>query len=217
MRENELKEWIGEFTARVKNAFGERIYFIGIQGSRARGEAGEESDIDMVVILNEFTYNDLIAYREAIADIPNRDKLCGFISGKEELINWDRADLFQFCHDTLPISGNLEEIKALISPLDISRAVHLGACNIYHSCVHNAIHEKSLQTLSEIIKSAYFLLMAKHYLESGEYISGKSRLKERLEGRDVEVLSAEEYIDLKETSALLMDWAADIIKSYGEN
>ena len=59
--------------------------------------------------------------------------------------------------------------------------------------------------------------MAKHYLESGENISGKRRLKERLEGRGVEDQSAEEYIDLKETSALLMDWAADIIKSYGEN
>lgn len=153
----EKEKWLKEFVEQVKEAFGIRITFIGIQGSYARGEATEKSDIDVVVILDKFSYEDVRHYDCAISGLPDRDKICGFISGKQELRNWDRADLFQLYYDTAPLYGNLGWMKELIRLEDVWRACHLGACNIYHMCVHNAIHEKSPDILRSLYKSAMFV------------------------------------------------------------
>ena len=48
-----ITPWMEEFTAAVRAAFGERVYCIGLQGSYVRGEAGPDSDIDVVVILDQ--------------------------------------------------------------------------------------------------------------------------------------------------------------------
>ena len=42
--------WTDRYMMALKDAFGDRIWFAGIQGSHGRGEATEDSDIDMVVI-----------------------------------------------------------------------------------------------------------------------------------------------------------------------
>ena len=71
-------------------------------------------------------------YDEIISKMPMREKICGFISGKKELENWDRSDLFQFYHDTIALYGSLNFIKNLITNKDISRAVRLGAVSYTH-------------------------------------------------------------------------------------
>ena len=86
--EFELNPWLEQFTAAVSRAFPDRVVCIGLQGSRGRGEAGPESDIDMVVILDRLEYGDLARYREAVAQLPHRELLCGFVSGREELLAW---------------------------------------------------------------------------------------------------------------------------------
>ena len=43
-------EWCAEFLRKLKEVFGEGLVFAGLQGSRGRGEATEESDIDLVVV-----------------------------------------------------------------------------------------------------------------------------------------------------------------------
>ena len=46
---------------RLMETFGDRIMFIGLQGSRARGEATENSDVDAVVILDRVSYEDVVS------------------------------------------------------------------------------------------------------------------------------------------------------------
>ena len=99
----DLQHWLDEYVSAVDAAFGARIEFIGLQGSYARGEQHEGSDIDVVLLLDELSVEDLKLYREAIANLPQRHLLCGFVGGIEELKAWDRADLFQFYHDTKAI------------------------------------------------------------------------------------------------------------------
>lgn len=211
-----MREWLKQFTAAVEGAFGERVRFIGLQGSYGRGEATEESDIDMVVVLDELTYSDLRRYDEAVSALPRRENLCGFVSGERELKNWDRGDLFQFYHDTTPLYGNLDWIKPLIGEADILRAMRLGACNLYHMCVHNAIHEKSPEILRSLLKSAVFVLQAKHYLETGQYVKTRSELRRKLAGDDLEVLcSALERDPRREFEGLseqLMNWSGGLIR-----
>ncbi|MBQ9996427.1 MAG: nucleotidyltransferase domain-containing protein, partial [Clostridia bacterium] len=56
------------YTAKITSVFGERVRFIGIQGSQARGEANENSDIDVVLLLDRLDYADIKAYDLAVSD-----------------------------------------------------------------------------------------------------------------------------------------------------
>ena len=88
--EQAMKLWLEQFTAAVRQTFGARVEAIGIQGSHGRGEAAEQSDIDVVVILDTLSYHDLKAYDDAISKLPRRSLICRFVSGRDELARWDR-------------------------------------------------------------------------------------------------------------------------------
>lgn len=51
----DLQRWLDEYVSAVDAAFGARIEFIGLQGSYARGEQHEGSDIDVVLLLDKLT------------------------------------------------------------------------------------------------------------------------------------------------------------------
>lgn len=99
------KAWMAQFCQAVKDEFGGRIVCIGLQGSRGRGEEREDSDIDMVVVLDRVELEDLDRYRRVVANLPCRELLCGFVSGKEELLAWEPGDLFQFYQRHSPCCG----------------------------------------------------------------------------------------------------------------
>ena len=105
----QIYNWLEKYVHEVVSTFGYRIWFIGVQGSYARGEATEESDIDVVLILDTLLPADLRIYRGMLNRLPYREKICGFISGREELENWSKADLFQFCQDRMPLIGRVDE------------------------------------------------------------------------------------------------------------
>ena len=52
MKVIDISGWINTFLETLTENFGERIWFVGLQGSYGRGEATESSDIDVVVILD---------------------------------------------------------------------------------------------------------------------------------------------------------------------
>ena len=171
----EINTWMNEFLSAIK-AFGDRVWFIGLQGSYGRGEATETSDIDVVVILDELSTADIKAYNDMLDTLPHRELICGFLSGKDELLNWEPSDLFQFCHDTTPIKGSLNELLTVIDEAAIDRAIKIGACNIYHGCVHNMLHEKSEDILQGLYKSASFVAQAIAFKQTGNYISHQKDL-----------------------------------------
>lgn len=47
--------------------------------------------------------------------LPNRNLVCGFIAGKDELLNGESSDLFRFYHDTIPILGSLDSLLEKIN------------------------------------------------------------------------------------------------------
>ena len=155
------------------------------------GEATDSSDIDAVVILNHATPGDLKAYSTMLDTLPNRKKVCGFISGWQELINWERSDLFQFYHDTKPVFGSIDFLLPLIGQEDIHRAVRIGACNIYHMCGHNMVHEKDTEILKALYKSAAFTIQAIYYDQTGTYIKQKAELISVLQSQEREILQAD--------------------------
>lgn len=169
---------------RLQTVFSNRIVCIGLQGSYRRGEETPTSDLDLVLILDVLQMEDLETYRTMIAESPLQSKLCGFVSGKAELLRWPRADLFQFYHDTQPLVGSLDWLQERIQPSDILEAVRVGAANLYHAVCHSYLFENREANLSELYKSPFFILQAKFYLETGEYIPSQQALLEQLSSND---------------------------------
>lgn len=214
----DIKLWMEHFIELLKKTFGERIYFVGLQGSYGRGEATESSDIDVVVILDKMTADDIKIYRDMIDSIPNRELICGFLSGKDELMNWEPSDLFQFYYDTTPIVGTLDELLTKIDNAAVDRAIKIGACNIYHGCVHNMLHKKSDDIVHGLYKSASFVIQAIVFKNTGKYIKHQSDLLKVVNNEEKEILN--DFIALKNgamveidtMSERLFNWVRKLIK-----
>ena len=172
----DVSNWMDTFLKTLQETFGDRVWFVGLQGSYGRGEATETSDIDVVVVLDELSVKDIAAYNRMLNTLSRRELICGFLSGKDELLNWDPADLFQFYYDTKPIQGNLDALLPLIDTSAVKRAIKTGACNIYHGCVHNMLYEKSEEILRGLYKSASFVIQAIAFQQTGTYISHQKDL-----------------------------------------
>ena len=172
----DITAWMQNFLQRLNKTFSDRVWFVGLQGSYGRGEATETSDIDVVVILDELSAMDILTYNAMLDTLSNRELICGFLSGKKEIMNWEPSDLFQFCYDTTPIKGSLDEVMAVIDESAVNRAIKIGACNIYHGCVHNMLHEKNEDILRGLYKSASFVVQAIAFKQTGNYISHQKEL-----------------------------------------
>jgi hypothetical protein len=215
----DINVWMNDFLQQLNDVFGSRIWFVGLQGSYARSEATENSDIDVVVILDTLSASDIKAYHDMLDTLPNRELICGFVSGKDEILNWETSDLFQFYHDTTPIKGSLDELLPPIDHIAIDRAIKIGACNIYHGCVHNMLHEKSEEILKGLYKSASFVVQAIIYKQTGNYIQHQSRLLQVAaidERRITETFlkyKNGENVDFNEASIMLFEWSQKRIKT----
>ena len=209
----EISSWMDKFVKKLEESFGNRIWFVGLQGSYGRGEATETSDIDVVVILDELTAKDIQIYNAILETLPNRELICGFVSGKKELLNWEPSDLFQFYHDTTPIKGSLDELLVPIDDDAIARAIKIGVCNIYHGCVHNMLHEKSDEILEGLYKAASFVVQAICFQETGCYIKSQKALLEKVSGEERSIvenflsLKNSDKVDFEEMSNTLFEWS----------
>lgn len=217
----EINTWMNEFLSTINEAFGDRVWFAGLQGSYGRGEATETSDIDVVVILDELSITDIHKYNAMLNTLPYRELICGFVSGKDEILNWESSDLFQFCNDTTPIKGSLEEVLAVVDESAVNRAIKNGACNIYHGCVHNMLHEKSEDILKGLYKSAAFVIQAITFKQTGKYIRSQSDLLQIALPEEQRIINTSTYlknggaIDFEKMSQELFVWSkAWIGKAY---
>jgi len=209
----ELSLWMENFVQALEENFGNRVWFVGLQGSYGRGEATETSDVDVVVILDELSAQDIQTYNTMLDTLPNRELICGFVSGKQELLHWEPSDLFQFYHDTTPIKGSLDEVLALLDGVAVDRAIKIGACNIYHGCVHNMLHEKSDEILKGLYKAASFVVQAICFKETGCYIKSQKALLEKVSGEERSIvetflsLKNDNKVDFEKMSNTLFAWS----------
>ena len=196
----DITVWMDNFVQVLSNTFGKRVWFVGLQGSYGRGEATETSDIDTVVILDALSPADIETYKAMLDTLSPRELLCGFLSGKEEILNWEPSDLFQFYCDTTPIKGSLEELLPLIGKEAVDKAIKTGVCNIYHGCVHNMLHEESEDILRSLYKAATFVVQAIYFRENGRYIRHQRDLLGAVSSDEQVIVKT--FLDLKSGKAV---------------
>ena len=211
----DITTWTHNFQQKLNETFGKRVWFVGLQGSYGRGEATETSDIDIVVILDELSATDIQTYQNMLDCMPHRELICGFLSGRKEIMAWEPSDLFQFIHDTKPIMGSLSEVMAVVDGSAVNRAIKIGACNIYHGCVHNMLHEKSEDILQSLYKSASFVVQAIAFQQTGSYISRQRDLLQVVTSNDQVIV--ETYIRLKNGGAIDFDLMSATLFAWSQN
>ena len=209
----DINVWMNTFIQKLNEVFANRVWFVGLQGSYGRGEATESSDIDVVVILDELSASDIQTYNDMLDTLPHRELICGFVSGKDEILNWEPSDLFQFYHDTTPTKGSLDDLLTLIDNTAIDRAIKTGAGNIYHGCVHNMLHEKSEEILKGLYKAASFVVQAIVFKQTGNYFKHQNQLlqvalpEERTIVESFLKYKNSEAVDFCEASRILFEWS----------
>ena len=209
-----IANWLDSFQVKLKEVFDNRVWFVGLQGSYGRGEATETSDIDIVVILDELSAMDIQSYNNMLDNLPHRELVCGFLSGKKEIMNWEPSDLFQFCNDTTPIKGSLDEVMAVIDESAVNRAIKIGACNIYHGCVHNMLHEKSEDILRGLYKSATFVVQAIAFKQTGNYISHQKELLQVVSSDERDIV--EIFLNLKNDGTADFDLMSETLFAWAK-
>ena len=220
----DINVWLDIIIKKLQKEFEQRLLFVGLQGSYNRGEATPNSDIDLVVILDNLSFEDLKRYHSIIDSMPDKDKSCGFISGREELQNWSKSDLFQFFYDTKSLIGNLQDLIQAPTIEDATQAVKISSENLYHTSVHSFIHSNNrAEDLKNLYKSTFFILQTKYFIETKKYIPTKMELSELLIGIDRDILNIcinknnineKTTIELENLYKMLIQWSSDNIKMF---
>ena len=210
----DITAWTKNFLQTLNETFSNRVWFVGLQGSYGRGEARDASDIDIVVILDQLSASDIQVYNAMLDSLPHRDLICGFLSGKNEILGWEPSDLFQFYYDTTPIKGSLDELLTVIDEIAVGRAIKIGACNIYHGCVHNMLHEKSDDILRGLYKSASFVVQAIVFQQTGKYIKHQKELLSVASSDEQTIVNT--FLDLKNGGAVDFSVASEALLAFAK-
>ncbi len=210
----DITTWLQNFLQTLSETFANRVWFVGLQGSYGRGEATETSDIDIVVILDELSAMDIQTYNNMLDTLSHRELICGFLSGKKEIMNWEPSDLFQFCYDTTPIRGSLDEVMGVIDESAVNRAIKIGTCNIFHGCVHNMLYEKNEDILRGLYKSASFVVQAIAFKQTGNYISHQEELLQVVSSDERDIVKI--FLNLKSGGTVDFDLMSEALFAWSK-
>lgn len=218
-----VDEYIKSLINLLKVTYQDRLLYVGLQGSYLRGEATENSDIDIMVVISDISVADLAKYREAISSLEDYDKSCGFICGIEELQNWNPLEICHLLHTTKDYYGTLTKLVPEYTQTDVRNFVKMSLGNLYHEICHRYIHapkEKSIAKLPYTYRSVFFILQNLHYFNSGVFVGTKRELREALSGKDRLVLETAISLsngtgfDFDEAFDLLFTWCKETMIKY---
>ena len=208
----DLDKYLADLILNCRSAFGERLLYMGLQGSWLRGEAHENSDIDIMVILDRFSVRDMDTYRDILEEIGFYDRSCGFTCGKDEMKRWNPLEVCQLRHTTKDLVGVLTDYLPPATREDEINYVNLSLGNLYHELCHRYIHadrDKNTAKFRGACKSVFFLIQNLLFLESGCFILRKTDLKEAAAEEDrivLELADLPDGYDFDQAFSSLFTW-----------
>ncbi len=221
----DCEAYLGYLTGHLKEKFSSRLVYIGLQGSYLRGEADENSDFDVMLVLDELTPADLDEYRAILQSGGYYDKSCGFVCGREDLAHWNPLELCHLLHTTKDVYGCLADLIPAYTTKDQRNFVRFSLGGLYHELCHRYIHAsrgRNIEALPDTYRGVFFILQNLYFLRTGTFVQTKSEMLETLTGDDREVMRlclelkhAETY-DFDAAYGLLFRWCQETIRSFME-
>lgn len=211
----QVENYTTELLECLKSIFGSRLVYLGLQGSYLRNEQQKNSDIDIMAVIENLTAADLSLYQNALIEVGNYDKSCGFICGKEELARWNPLEICHLLHTTKDLYGSLSAYLPQYTAEDEKNFVRLSIGNLYHEVCHRYVHsdrEENIANLPLSYKPVFFILQNLIFLEDGVFYASKKELSRHLKGQDREVfamllkLQCGGEFDFEEAFDLLLSW-----------
>jgi len=218
----DVKRYMERLIPLLKERFGTRLAYVGLQGSYQRGEANENSDIDVMAVIDGLTAEDLTAYRAAVQSAGNGDKACRFLCGRTELACWNPLELCHLLHTTTDWYGELAPMLPAWTDADVRRFVQLSLCNLYHELCHRRIYgsrEKNESRLPGTCRPVFFILQNLHYLRTGDFCQTHEALLKALGGADRAMLRTSmalkngEPFEFDAVFAQTLDWCSRTLES----
>ncbi len=223
----DVHKWLELLTNKMKAEFKERLLFVGLQGSYFRGEATEESDVDVIVVLDSLSARDLKCYRDIVNSMESSEKACGFLCGKAELEAWPKQDLFHLFYDSESIYGDLSSIVRKPTDEDIRNSIRFEASSIYHAVCHRYLYSEDLKAgvekLRENYKKAFFIMQEMVFLNTHRYVNTKKEMLTYFDKETRDILYNSMMWDyLKQDRATrpecyfiwLVEWSSKVLKHY---
>ena len=216
-----IESYIQQLIASLKDHFGNRLLYVGLQGSYLRGEATDSSDIDIMVILDTLGVCDLDRYRNIIQSLDYADRSCGFICSREDLANWNPLEIWNLENGTKDYFGSLADYVPAYERQDILNFMKVSLNNLYHGLCHSYIHgnlKGNSATLAGHYKSVFFILQNLYYLEYERYVGTKAEMLSLSNGINREVLrcslelNAGKPVDFDAAFSLLLKWCQETIR-----
>ena len=214
--------YMAQLIESLSEQFKARLLYVGLQGSYLRGEATNESDIDIMVIIDELNVTDLECYRSIINALEYSEKSCGFICSKSDIANWNSLEICHLLNTTKDYYGALRNFIPSYTKNDVQTFIKLSINNLYHEICHRYIHadySKNVDSLPASYKGVFFILQNLYYLEHNQYISTKAELLSLLSGKNHAVLeraigfSKNMSYHFPESFELLFTWCQEVLNT----
>jgi len=189
MDEKSVKTWLTDLLDKLKDCFGERLLFVGHQGSWARAEGNPGSDIDVMVILDHIDSPDLVAFRSIVARMPGAERVAsgGFFL-VSELQAWPRWKLLQFFYGCRSLHGSINGIlpkpnsEDLLTDIRVKASYNLFASRHYLLYPHEL--SKVVHRLNYPFKYSFYTLQSWVLLRDARYVARKDELLNILSDND---------------------------------
>lgn len=210
----DIDVWMNDLIDQLKTEFKERLVLVGLQGSRARGEQREDSDIDIVVVIEDLNADDLVSYRSIVQRMPHAELTCGFIGSPDALAAWPRHDVFNLVNDTNVRYGSFDFMNTKFTVEEARLAAETCASEIYHALCHTVVFEPNLlpDILQGCLKSIFFGIRAKHFAQTGKFVNSRVQLLNLVNDSERWLLQAYDkdvQMDNKELASKLLRWSND--------
>ena len=212
----DAKVYLQDLISALRNAFGERLVYVGLQGSYLRGEATESSDIDPMVVIDGLTCKDLDTYRNIIKQLPQPELSCGFLCGKSELAHWNALEMSHLLHTTRDEYGVLADLVPAYDERDIRSFIQMSIGNLYHGLCHSYVHADAFDAiLPQLCKGVFFILQNLHHLRTGVFCATKKELYAQLGDADRAVMALCMHKETLPASAAstLLTWCQATLES----
>ena len=224
LKQSEVDQWLADFLKRLRKSFGERLIFVGHQGSWARGEAGTTSDIDSIVILDHIDSQDLIAFRDIIDAMPDAERLAsGLLYSVSEIQIWPRFELIQLFYGCKTLHGTLTGIVEKPRSIDFMEDIRIKASSNLFQARHYLLypHDRSkvVHKLYYPFKSCFYALQSWILLRDGRYIARKDELLDSLSNpEDREVIQvARDWKQLKQEFEKRPVYYIELLERWSRN
>ncbi len=187
----------------LQRRFGGRLLYMGLQGSYARGEAREDSDVDVLAVLDELHPCDMEQYRAALQELPYAQPSCGFLCGREDLLAWSPLEIPQLLGETRDFYGHLADFVPSWGREDLLRAIQLDIGNLYHALCHRRVHGSLERSgLKQESKQIVYCLQKLLLYRTGRFPADRAQLRAQLSGADLEVFLLAEALRRDEAPCL---------------